>query len=198
MTERISTAPTTAPPEQGQWTYEDWLRLPDDGYRYEVLDGVLYMAPPPHPEHQRSLSPLGGQMIVHVTARKLGEVIFAPCAVRLPGQPVPVQPDIFFIAADRLKFFEKQAFNGAPDLVVEMLSPSNWVYDRKEKFQAYERAGVREYWIADYRAKTIEVFSLKGDAFVLLDKWGPGETAQSEVLEGFEIAVDEVFKPLDL
>lgn len=198
MVERV--LPGAAPasprewPEQGQWTYEDWWRLPDDGYRYEVLDGVLYVAPPPGTEHQRTLSPLGSRMNVHAMSHNLGEVIFAPCAVRLPNQPVPVQPDIFFVQKERLALFEKQEFKGAPDLIIEMLSPTNWVYDRKEKYEAYEKAGVREYWIADYRAKTVEVFALEEGHFVLLGKWGPGEHARSRVLAGYEIAIDDMFR----
>ncbi|MBI4770767.1 MAG: Uma2 family endonuclease [Chloroflexi bacterium] len=189
------TTPIQQPwPEQGQWTYEDWLRLPEDGYRYEVIDGVLHMSPPPATDHQRALSPLATRLGSYVLERRLGEVITAPCAVLLPGQGAPVQPDIFFVAAGRLHLFDSQHFNGAPDLVVEMLSPSNWAYDRREKFEAYEQAGVREYWIADYRAKTIEVYVLEEGVYSLQGQWRVGEAARSQVLEGFEIAVSDIFR----
>jgi len=78
------------PPEQGQWTYEDWLQLPDDGFRYEILDGVLHMAPPPTTSHQTAVTDLSRHFGNFVAEHKLGRLLVAPCGVRLPGQPVPV------------------------------------------------------------------------------------------------------------
>ncbi|MBI3763071.1 MAG: Uma2 family endonuclease [Chloroflexi bacterium] len=183
------------PPAQGEWTYEDWLKLPDDdGYRYEVLDGVLHISPPPRPRHQTTSGNLSTRLDNHVRAKALGRVWYAPVGVRLPNQPVPVQPDIFFIAKGRLNIVGEDHIEGAPDLVVEILSPSNWLVDRREKFQAYEKAGVREYWLADYRAKTVEVFVLQDGEFTQFGNWGTGETARSQVLEGFEIQVDKIFE----
>lgn len=181
------------PPEQESWTYEDWLRLPDDGFRYEVLDGVLYMTPPPAIKHQRASLRLARRMGTFAEERNLGEVLIAPCGVRLPTQPVPVQPDILFVSAARQDIVGEQYVEGAPDLVVEVLSPSNWPYDRTEKFQAYLTAGVQEYWIVDYRACTIEVFTLEEGAYALVGQFGSGETAHSPLLAGFQVAVDEVF-----
>jgi len=180
-------------PPQGKWTYEDWLRLPSDGYRYEVLNGELYMTPPPTVRHQFASVNLFSDLRNFVQERNLGYVLYAPCGVDLPTQPVPVQPDIFFIRAERREIIGEEYVEGTPDLVVEVLSPSNWLYDRREKFQAYREAGVPEYWIVDYRARTIEVFFLEGGVYVLLGQYGPGEAARSRVLEGFEVAVDEVF-----
>jgi Uma2 family endonuclease len=181
------------PPEQGQWTYEDWLRLPDDGFRYEVLNGVLYMTPPPRIRHQFTLENLSRRLGNFVAERKLGWILFAPCGVRLPGQPVPIQPDILFVRAERRDIIGEEYVEGAPDLVVEVLSPSNWLYDRTEKFRAYQEAGVPEYWIVDYSARTIEVFVLEGSTYALLGKFGVGETVYSQVLGDFQVAVDEVF-----
>ena len=123
----------------------------------------------------------------------LGEVLFAPCGVRLPGQPVPVQPDILFVHADRRQIIGEDYVEGAPDLVVEILSPSNWLYDRTEKFRAYQAAGVREYWIVDPRARTVEIFTLEAGTYALQGKFGSGERAPSPLLTGFEMTVDEVF-----
>jgi Uma2 family endonuclease len=199
MTERgTPAAPPVAPgqgwpPEQGSWTYEDWLKLPDDGYRYEVLDGVLYMSRPPRSRHQLASANLYLALSNYARARHLGRLYYAPIGVRLPNQPVPVQPDIQFISTGRIGIVSEDYVEGAPDLVIEILSPSHWLYNRREKFEAYEQAGVREYWLVDYRAKTIEVFVLTEGAFVLLGKWGEQETVRSEVLKGFEIAVADVF-----
>lgn len=180
-------------PQQGEWTYEDWLRLPSDGHRYEILNGELYMTPPPTVRHQLASSNLSSALNSFVQQRNLGRVLYAPCGVDLPTQPVPVQPDIFFISHERREIIGEDYIEGAPDLVVEILSPSNWLYDRREKFQAYQKAGVPEYWIVDYRAHTIEIFFLEEGVYVLLGQYGSGEFAHSRVLEGFEVAVDEVF-----
>lgn len=191
----IQTAPQARPwpPEQGQWTYEDWLRLPDDGFRYEVLNGVLYMTPPPAIRHQSVSHNLELAIGSFVKERRRGVVLSAPCGVCLPGQPVPVQPDILFVRAERRDIIGEEYVEGAPDLVVEVLSPSNWLYDRTEKFRVYQEAGVPEYWIVDYRARTVEVFVLEEGTYALLGKSGVGEVAHSKVLQGFEVAVDEVF-----
>lgn len=180
-------------PQPGEWTYEDWVRLPDDGFRYEVLNGELYMTPPPTTQHQRASFRLALRMGNFVLDHNLGEVLLAPCGVYLPAHPIPVQPDILFVRAERRGIIGEECVEGAPDLVVEVLSPSNWLYDRREKFQVYREAGVPEYWIVDYRARTIEVFFLERGVYVLLSEYGPGEVARSCVLEGFEVPVDEVF-----
>ena len=180
-------------PQQGEWTYEDWLRLPDDGFRYEVLNGELYMTPPPTMQHQFASANLFSALRNFVQQHSLGYVLYAPCGVHLPTHPVPVQPDIFFIQTGRREIIGEEYVEGAPDLVVEVLSPSNWLYDRREKFQAYRKAGVPEYWIVDYRARTIEVFFLEKGAYVLLGQYRLGEIARSRVLEGFEVTVDEIF-----
>jgi Uma2 family endonuclease len=179
-------------PAPGQWTYEDWRRLPDDGFQYEVLNGELYMVPPPTVEHQRISFRLALKMGTFVLAHQLGEVLEAPCGVQLPGQPVPVQPDIFFIRAERLHILGREYVEGAPDLVIEVLSPSNWLYDRREKFLAYQEAGVAEYWIVDPRLGTIEVFVLEKGMFTLVSKSSGEDVARSQVLEGFEVIAKEI------
>lgn len=182
-------------PEQGKWTYDDWVKLPDNGYRYEIIDGVLHMAPPPNfVKHQRPAGRLFARLSNFVTTRHLGEVGMAPTGVRLPKQSVPLQPDIFFIAAGRSDVRFGHYVEGAPDLIVEVLSPSNWLYDRQEKFQAYQDAGVREYWIVDPRTQTIEGFVLEQGAYTLIGKWRADERACSQVIADFEISVAELFQ----
>ena len=94
---RRPTAEEGWPPPQGEWTYEDWLKLPDDGYRYEVIDGVLHMSPPPRIPHQRVSLRIVRRLADFVEERDLGEAFEAPVGVRLPNQPVPVQPDILSV-----------------------------------------------------------------------------------------------------
>lgn len=187
------TAERPWPPEQGEWIYEDWLRLPDDGWKYEVIKGVLYMAPAPRPRHQAISRELLYRLLSHVEAQALGEVYYAPIDVFLPEQETPVQPDLLFIARDRLDIVRPdEGIYGAPDLIVEILSPSDWYTDRKVKFPLYAETGVREYWMVDPKARTIEVYVLREATYELLGRWGAGEVARSEVLPEFEVAVDEV------
>ena len=183
----------TWPPEQNRWTYQDWLRLPDDGFRYEVLNGKLYLTPPPTIAHQNAISELGTRMHGFARQANLGIVLLSPVGVQLPSQPVPVQPDLVFIRADRRDILGENYVEGAPDLVVEVLSPSNWLYDRREKLLAYQQAGVPEYWIVDPRARTVEVLVLEQGKYTLVNEFGSGETATSQALPGFEIAVDDLF-----
>lgn len=183
-------------PPQGRWTYDDFLRLPDDGRRYEIIEGVLYVANAPSYEHQFTVGELLGELRAFVKARQLGVVLTAPFEVHLPGGIAnPVQPDVLFIAAERQPRLGDQIFEGAPDLIVEVMSPGSVRLDRFVKFGAYERAGVREYWLADTKTRTVEVYSLpvNGAEYVLLGQFGPGEKFQSSALAGLEIAVAGLF-----
>ena len=90
---------------------------------------------------------------------------------------------------------KEEFIEGPPDLTIEVLSPSNWLDDRRTKFRLYAQARVREYWIIDLERRTIEVFALRGHSFALLNRYEPGETARSEVLPDFEVAVNKVCPP---
>jgi len=182
-------------PPQGQWTYQDYKRLPQDGWRYEVIEGELHMAPAPRPRHQEATINLATVMSQFARSKRLGKVYTAPIDVLLPGLASPVQPDVLFIANDRLDIVKEEFIEGPPDLVIEVLSPSNWLDDRRIKFHLYARAGVREYWIVDLERRMIEVFALRGHSFALLNRYKPGETVRSEVLPDFEITIDIVCPP---
>jgi len=184
------------PPPQGQWTYEDWLRLPDDGWQYEVIEGVLYMVPAPTTIHQRISRELQWHMLNFIKQHHLGEVFDAPTDVYLPDQDTPVQPDLLFIVTGRAHLISERGINGAPDLVVEILSPKTWWQDRRVKVPLYEEAGVQECWVVDPDASAIEVYVLRGQTYELLGRWGMGEVIHSEVLERFEMAVDAVFSSM--
>lgn len=180
-------------PEQGEWTYEAWRLLPEDGFRYEVIDGELFMSPPPSIGHQNSVTLLASRMRNFADTNDLGLVLTSPVGVRLPGQEVPLQPDIVFVRRENSEIVAEEYIEGTPDLVVEVLSPSNWIYDRGKKQETYRRAGVREYWIVDYRTKKVEVLVLEGADYVLRRQYTEGETAVSEALENFTVAVADVF-----
>lgn len=180
-------------PEQGQWTYEDFLRLPDDGVRYEIIDGVLYMTNAPDPEHQRAVMQIAYAFETAARTAKLGDVYTAPIEVHLPGIAQPVQPDILFISQARRDIVKAKFIEGAPDLIVEVTSPSTARADRKVKLDAYERAGVREYWIVNPRTRFIEVYVLARGEYALQGEFGPGERVASTALPGLELVTDSVF-----
>ena len=180
-------------PAQGQWTYDDFLRLPDDAMRYEIIDGVLYMSNAPEPGHQYAVVQITFAIEAAVRAGNLGVVYTAPIEVHLPAIAQPVQPDILFIAADRRHMVRDKFIEGAPDLIVEVTSPSTARADRKVKFDAYERAGVREYWIANPRTRFVEVYSLARGEYALRGEYGPDQQVASDVLPGLALLADAIF-----
>src|SRR5688572_29149774 len=112
-------------PAQGEWTYQDYLRLPDDGKRYEVIRGVLYVAASPNYDHQYTVTQLTAQLLRFVQANGLGVVLAGPFDVILPeGIATPVEPDLLFIRKENQPRRGDANFRGVPDLLVEVLSPS--------------------------------------------------------------------------
>jgi Uma2 family endonuclease len=181
------------PPPQGEWTYEDYLRLPSDGWQYEVIHGRLSMVPAPRPVHQLIVGELLTALIVFLHQHPLGKVFPAPTDVLVPGKAEPVQPDLVFVAAGRLDIVTERAIEGAPELAVEVLSPSNWLDDRRTKFALYAEMGVREYWIVDPDERTVEVFSLREGRYAIVGRFGADETLRSDLLPGFEVAIADLF-----
>jgi Uma2 family endonuclease len=151
-------APLVGPP-QGRWTYADYAALPDDGNRYEIIAGVLYTTPAPGTGHQSVSARLVTFLVTHVEFAGLGRVFAAPVDVELAPDTV-VQPDIVVILSANLDRITPSRIIGAPDLVVEILSPGTAGHDQREKQDAYARAGVGEYWIVDPGAQTVELLTL--------------------------------------
>lgn len=178
---------------KGMYTYEDYLQLPDDGKRYEIIEGVLYVANAPSFQHQYTVHQLDRQIGNFVSEQQLGYVIPAPFEVHLSAFSRPVQPDITVIKAGRINAQSLQIFEGAPDLIVEVLSPESIRRDRVIKFTAYEAAGVTEYWIANPNTRTVEVFILSHGEYAVLGEFKAAETIQSQVLAGIEIATNSLF-----
>ena len=181
-------------PVQGEWTYEDYERLPDDGRRYEIIEGVLYATAAPNYDHQYTVT----RLLVHldnlVRRHRLGIVLVAPFEVHLPDIARPVQPDVLFIGAERAPRPGAAYFTGAPDLIVEILSQSTARTDRLVKFGAYERAGVREYWLVFPRTRSVEVYSLSDDGtYQMAGQYTPGEVVSSTVLNDLTLPVDDLF-----
>ena len=180
-------------PAGGVWTYEDYALLPDDGKRYEVIRGELYMSAAPRPLHQRVITRLSFFLEGFLESSDVGTAFVAPIDVILPEKlGDPVQPDIVVIRRESLHIIDELNIQGAPDLVVEVLSPSNPAHDRKLKYDLYAEAGVEEYWIIDPHNRSVEIHVLQEGNFEQLGKCGAGETARSVVLKGFSVPVDEI------
>jgi Uma2 family endonuclease len=172
-----------------RYTYEDYLATPEDAARrHEVIDGELFVTAAPRWRHQEVLLNLGRVLLGVVIEHGLGKVATAP-TVRLRDDLV-MEPDLVFLRSEHLDLIEAGRVHGPPDLVVEILSPSNRGFDRRLKRQRYLESGVGEVWIVDADDNTIEV-------------WRPGEEPQmisSGSIEWqvgertFQVALAEIFR----
>ena len=183
-------------PAQGQWTYADYERLPDDGNRYEVIRGHLYVTPAPTYDHQRLVSRLVWALTQFEIETGLGVVLPAPFDVLLPkGIASPVEPDIIFFRTGNEPRPGDPNFQGIPDLVIEVESPKTRKRDRTVKQDAYRDAGVPEYWRASPRTRTVTVLVLSEDRtrYVELGCFDPGDTIRSSILPGLAIPVNSLF-----
>jgi Uma2 family endonuclease len=174
-----------------RYTYADFLRFPDDGNRHEILDGLWIMTPPPTTDHQRIIINLIRILDPFIQTRKLGLLLASPVGVVL-SQTRVVQPDLLFVAKSRESIVHEDAVHGAPELLIEVLSPSTASLDRGRKLKAYEASGVREYWIVDRDARTVEVHGFgRSPKLRVLQT---GQSFQSDVLPGLTVRVNEVFR----
>ena len=184
-------------PKQGQWTYADYCLLPDDGQRYEVIRGHLYVSPAPSIVHQLTVKRVVRKVDSFVADHHLGEVLTAPLDILLPrGLGTPVQPDVIFFRRGNVPRVDALNFEGVPDLVIEVLSPSTRRLD-KIKLAAYRDAGVPEVWHPDPKARTVVIYGLSADrkSYEEVSRGGEGESVISRVLPGLRIEIDELFAP---
>jgi len=173
-------------------TYDDYRKLPDDGKQYQIIGGDLHMTPAPTTIHQRILRNLFRITDNYVTKQKVGEVLFAPVDVVLSMTDV-VQPDLVFVAKDRLNIITKKNIVDAPDLVVEILSEHTETIDRQKKMFLYEKHGVKEYWIVDPIKKMIEQFVLEEKTLQSHAKLKDIQKLSSIIIDDFSFPVSEIF-----
>ena len=174
-----------------KFTYEDYKHTPEDK-RYELIDGDLIMVPAPRTAHQRSSRDIGLPLVTFVDENELGEVFLAPTDVVLSNTDV-VQPDILFVSRERSYIINELNIRGAPDLVIEVLSPSTAQRDRTLKRTLYALHGVSEYWQADTDAKNVTVLALEDGEYTVAGIYGEGQTLESPSLAGFTLEIDRVF-----
>ena len=154
MKVRETAVPYTAP--KRKLTYQDYVNLPDDGHRYEPIHGELIMVAAPLTIHQIVVSNISFALQRFVKQTGAGIVLTAPIDVVFDEHNT-FQPDIIFIARERKSIITEKNIQGAPDLVVEVLSPSSFYYDWFDKKEVYQRSGVREYWLVDPLRRWAEV-----------------------------------------
>lgn len=148
-----------------KFTYEHYALFPADGKRHEIVDGDHYMNPAPNLHHQTISRRIEFQLYTQIEQKNLGWVFDAPCDVQLTDFDI-VQPDLVVVLKDRQAILTDQKIDGAPDLIIEILSPGNASYDRTLKLQLYQRTGVTEYWIVDPSEESIEQYVLEEQQYV--------------------------------
>jgi Uma2 family endonuclease len=191
-TQMITLADWVAGPKQGEWTYSTYAALPDNGQRYEIVNGVLVMPPSPDGPHQDAALRIGHYLLVHVEFAGLGKVRISPADVELSPNNV-YQPDVFVVLKEHMDRVRTKRVVGSPDLVIEVASPSTAVYDRLTKYETYERFGVPEYWIARDDARTIEVLVLENGKYRSLGVFSGQETLPSRIVPNLPVQVDQFF-----
>jgi Uma2 family endonuclease len=173
-------------------TYRDYCSLPDDGHRYEIIDGELYNAPSPYVDHQRMLRNLARILDAYCTEKAQGEVLYAPVDIVFSDHDV-VQPDILWVSKERRKVITKKNLQGAPDLVVEISSPFTREKDERIKRKLYGKFGVREYWLLDPERGVLSVYRISGRVLRLAQKYADIETFESPLFPGLKLDLKKVF-----
>jgi len=180
--------------DRTQVTYEDYLEIPNDGRRWEVVDGEPYVSPAPGAAHQLVIFQLTHFVSTYLREHPIGRAVQSPFDVLLDDTNI-VQPDFLYLRREKLSRFTERGIEGAPDLVVEVLSESSRRLDEKVKLSLYERYGVEEYWVIDPVLETVKVRRRGKEGFgapSLLDAEA-GDTLTTPLLPALEIPLAELF-----
>lgn len=180
-------------PPQGYWTHAAWERLPDDGNRYEVIAGVLYMSTAPSTFHQWIVGALVRYVGIPAHEQGLAWWFMGPVGLLLPGGTA-TQPDFLIVTRANMDIIRQRRIRGVPDLVAEVLSPGNAAYDETTKLDSYALEGVTEYVIINPMARTLRHFRLKapgsyGEPQTLRE----GEAVMFDCLPGVVLPVEKLF-----
>jgi len=175
-------------------TYEEYLKTPEIKVRFDIVDGVMTIAPTPTVAHQRILGKLFSKLHQFVSGQQLGEVLFAPVDVIIRREPLRTrQPDLLFVTNEHASILGDQV-EGPPDLVVEILSPSNTRSDLEAKLSDYATLGVGECWLVSPEARSVEILGLTEGVWVRFGISGLGEQVRSRVLPELDLAVVQLFE----
>jgi Uma2 family endonuclease len=174
-----------------KFTVDDYMSTPE-GKRYQLLDGEMILAPSPTERHQAIIGNLYWALRQFVSQRSLGRVWFAPLDVVFSNYDV-AQPDILFVSKERSSIITEANIQGAPDLVIEVLSPSTARYDRGYKRTLYGRFDVREYWLVDPEAETVEVLTATEQGLISYGTCQRSDTLTSLLLKGLDLSLEQIF-----
>jgi Uma2 family endonuclease len=188
----VTPADWVSGPAQGAWTYEAYAALPDDGHRYEIVQGVLIMSPAPSPEHQSVVGEIYSCLRERIQLTGRGLVYMGPLDVELSEHDL-FQPDVLVVLNEHRHRFQKNHFVGAPDLAVEIISPSSTTYDRLTKYEMYRQAGVPEYWLVNPIRRTIQVFVLEGKQYRSLGIFTGQQTLRSQLVPAEDVPAEHFF-----
>ncbi|HKH43915.1 MAG TPA: Uma2 family endonuclease [Thermoanaerobaculia bacterium] len=182
-------------PARRKLTYDDYVLIPEDGQRHEILDGEHYVSPAPTPHHQGVSGALYARLWLFARQHDLGRVYSAPLDILFSIHDV-AQPDLVFISNERARIIGDKNVQGTPDLVVEILSPSTRRRDEGIKRDLYERSGVREYWLIDPERQEVRVFRRDSSGFKPAAELSAtaGDVLSTPLLPGLEIRVLEIFE----
>ena len=177
-------------------TYDDLARMPDDGMRHEIIDGVHYVTPAPVLRHQRLVVRMLTAIANHLEAHPIGEVLPAPFDVVFTRWDV-VEPDLLLVTNDQRSIVTEPNIQGAPALVVEVLSPGTKKRDLGVKKDLFDRFGVREYWTVDPKRNTVTIYRRNSDGSLGQVQSLPEEAdaITTPLLPGFSLALDKLFRP---
>jgi Uma2 family endonuclease len=192
MDRPADSSPAGSVPDAAKLTYADYVTLPDDGKRYEILDGELVVTASPSSRHQRVSENLSYALSSWVRARSLGRIWYAPLDLILADTTVVV-PDISYVSNERSGIVSRRGMEAAPDLVVEILSASTASRDRGAKLRLYARYGVPRYWIVDAEARTLEVYALRESAYELVATHRDDDVARLDTPEGLDLRLADVW-----
>jgi len=178
-----------------QWTYEDYLAFPEDGKRYEIIEGDCFMSPAPRTRHQQVSRNLLTILHTYLKRTKLGEVFDAPADVIFSDTNI-VQPDLLVVLAARTSIITEKNIQGVPDLVIEILSETTRKMDEVVKKKLYERHGVLEYWIVDPELALVKIYRLTDGRYAKAEERAQerGETVTTVLLPGLDISLTELFE----
>jgi Uma2 family endonuclease len=181
-------------PPQGRWTYADWEKLPDDGNRYEIIDGVLYMTTTPSYFHHWITKQLYRFLGTPAEDQGIAEAGWAPIGVLMPGCE-PVIPDFFLIRRERIAIIEDGRVRGVPDLIVEIISPGSRSFDEGLKLEAYANAGVPEYAVIDPKTRALRYYKLvEPGRYSDPQQFGLGESLTFEAAPGILVPIAALFE----
>lgn len=188
----MATAYKTLQTSERPLTVRDYDSIPDDGNRYEIMGGELSVSPSPTLDHQRIVLGVAFELERFFRERPIGEVFVAPIDVEFSNFDI-VEPDVVVVLDANASVKHQKRIVGAPDIVVEVISPSSAMRDRVRKGALYAMNGVREYWLVDPGNRTFEVLTLQQPDYVPVEQ--SAGSIRSQVLEGFELDLERLFRP---